>query len=213
MFFCRNMFFCELLKLSVAKHWQSHLIGVDVSFTILLVRNLEMVLSWNNCCRFGQQMSAKPSMEGTIFTITLIKLKLQILSYSYKSIIYVYCLKLPQWIRVSDITRSLTERTYMWYQKPKVSLSIQTYSNLYAFFLWEKICFIVFVRVSGERYMKEILQHGGGRPPADMVENLIGKKPTIDSLVTSLVDETRKAGKYTDWEDLAEDVFYHAYLL
>lgn len=46
--------------------------------------------------------------------------------------------------------------------------------------------------------MKEILQHGGGRPPADMVENLIGKKPTIDSLVTSLVDETRKAGKYTD---------------
>lgn len=44
--------------------------------------------------------------------------------------------------------------------------------------------------------MREILQHGGGKPPAEMVQSLIGEKPTIDSLVKSLINETRSAGNY-----------------
>ncbi|XP_067948182.1 mitochondrial intermediate peptidase-like [Watersipora subatra] len=55
-----------------------------------------------------------------------------------------------------------------------------------------------FSRVNGERYMREILQHGGEKLPADMVESLTGTKPTVASLVTSLVEETRLAGNYGD---------------
>lgn len=46
--------------------------------------------------------------------------------------------------------------------------------------------------------MTEILQHGGQKPPVDMVEALTGSKPTVESLVDSLIDETKLAGNYGD---------------
>lgn len=51
-------------------------------------------------------------------------------------------------------------------------------------------------RVSGERYMNEVLIHGGQKPPAQMIESLLGSKPTIENLANSLVKETVTTGKY-----------------
>ena len=46
--------------------------------------------------------------------------------------------------------------------------------------------------------MRDILEHGGERPPVDMVHALTGSKPTVESLVQSLIDETKLAGNYGD---------------
>lgn len=58
------------------------------------------------------------------------------------------------------------------------------------------VLFTRFNRSSGEKYMDTVLIHGGGRPPSIMVESLIGSKPTVDSLVEALVDETAKLKHY-----------------
>ena len=46
--------------------------------------------------------------------------------------------------------------------------------------------------------MTEVLQHGGQKPPVEMIESLIGSKPSISSLVESLINETKSAGNYGD---------------
>jgi len=46
--------------------------------------------------------------------------------------------------------------------------------------------------------MKEVLCHGGEKPPLEMVEALTGVKPTIESLADSLIEETRSAGNYAN---------------
>ncbi|XP_065644026.1 mitochondrial intermediate peptidase [Hydra vulgaris] len=41
-------------------------------------------------------------------------------------------------------------------------------------------------RVTGEKYRETMLRHGGGRPPHEMVEDMIGKKVSTKDLVNSL---------------------------
>lgn len=49
----------------------------------------------------------------------------------------------------------------------------------------------------GERYVQEVLSHGGQKEPYEMIEALTGTKPSIDSLTESLITETRIVGQYT----------------
>ena len=46
-----------------------------------------------------------------------------------------------------------------------------------------------FDREMGEKYRHEVLAHGGGKHPSELFEGLLGKKPTIDKLVDSLIKE------------------------
>ncbi|XP_029634269.1 mitochondrial intermediate peptidase [Octopus sinensis] len=56
--------------------------------------------------------------------------------------------------------------------------------------IWEK-CFKEdpFSQTMGERYRRELLSHGGGRPPQELIEGLLGEQPTMDKLVSSLINE------------------------
>ncbi|GAB1606399.1 mitochondrial intermediate peptidase-like [Argonauta hians] len=56
--------------------------------------------------------------------------------------------------------------------------------------IWEK-CFKEdpFNQKMGERYRQELLSHGGGKPPQELIEGLLGEKPTMEKLVTSLINE------------------------
>ncbi|CAH1781830.1 unnamed protein product [Owenia fusiformis] len=46
-----------------------------------------------------------------------------------------------------------------------------------------------FCRASGERYRREMLSHGGGKPPQDLIEAMLGESLTTSGLVQSLVDD------------------------
>lgn len=56
--------------------------------------------------------------------------------------------------------------------------------------IWHK-CFKQdpFNRKMGERYRQEMLAHGGGIPPIDLVEGLLNDRPTMDKLVDSLIED------------------------
>lgn len=56
--------------------------------------------------------------------------------------------------------------------------------------IWEK-CFKddPFSRTMGEHYRQNLLSHGGGKPPSELIKNLLGEEPTMDKLVSSLVHE------------------------
>uniref|UniRef100_A0A4W4H289 Mitochondrial intermediate peptidase n=1 Tax=Electrophorus electricus TaxID=8005 RepID=A0A4W4H289_ELEEL len=44
-------------------------------------------------------------------------------------------------------------------------------------------------RYTGERYRREMLAHGGGREPMQMVEDMLQKKPSMEDFVDALVSE------------------------
>lgn len=44
-----------------------------------------------------------------------------------------------------------------------------------------------FHRSAGEYFRQEMLQHGGGRHPSDLVEGMLGERPTVENLVESLI--------------------------
>lgn len=47
-------------------------------------------------------------------------------------------------------------------------------------------------RTAGERYRNAMLRHGGGKPPLEMVEDMLGSKVTTDDLVSSLYEDVTK---------------------
>ncbi|XP_060566576.1 mitochondrial intermediate peptidase-like [Ruditapes philippinarum] len=49
-----------------------------------------------------------------------------------------------------------------------------------------------FNRENGERYRQELLAHGGERHPSELIEALLGEKPTIEMLTESLVEDLRQ---------------------
>ena len=51
-----------------------------------------------------------------------------------------------------------------------------------------------FSRAAGERYRNEVLAHGGGRHPVELVHGLLGEKPSTEMLVKSLVEDLEEDG-------------------
>jgi len=49
-----------------------------------------------------------------------------------------------------------------------------------------------FSSISGQLYKDEVLSHGGGKPPKDIVEDILNQKITPDSLSTSLISDIPK---------------------
>lgn len=49
-----------------------------------------------------------------------------------------------------------------------------------------------FSRENGERYRQELLAHGGERHPRELIEGLLGEKPTMDVITNSLVEDLRQ---------------------
>lgn len=56
--------------------------------------------------------------------------------------------------------------------------------------IWRK-CFVKdpFDRDMGNKYRHELLAHGGGKAPSELIENLVGEQPTVDFLVKSLLHD------------------------
>ncbi|XP_053404674.1 mitochondrial intermediate peptidase-like [Mercenaria mercenaria] len=49
-----------------------------------------------------------------------------------------------------------------------------------------------FNRENGERYRRELLAHGGERHPSELIEALLGEKPTIEMLTDSLIEDLKQ---------------------
>ncbi|XP_030837803.1 mitochondrial intermediate peptidase-like [Strongylocentrotus purpuratus] len=77
-----------------------------------------------------------------------------------------------------------------------VGYGAKYYSYLYSRAVASKVwhgCFAAdpLRQETGEKYRREMLSHGGGKEPAVMVENMIGKRLSSEELVDALIDETK----------------------
>lgn len=77
-----------------------------------------------------------------------------------------------------------------------VGYGAKYYSYLYSRAVASKVwhgCFAAdpLSQETGEKYRREMLSHGGGKEPAVMVENMIGKRLSSEELVDALIDETK----------------------
>jgi len=62
--------------------------------------------------------------------------------------------------------------------------------------LWHS-CFKAdpFSREMGTRYREKMLAHGGGKPPANLVEDMLGSPPTVEGMVAAIVQELEENSK------------------